>query len=143
MLGNINDAVEFNGQAIRREQNPVLRIGAEVFLSSPKTLSAKDTILFRFRVSPIWFEAPWTNLGAGGSDHTSSYSRSFQRIQSCTLNFFGIIPENKGVEARVPVLQEIEPLFYILLEKLILSKSINPLATLDFVKHHLHQIILK
>ena len=59
------------------------------------------------------------------------------------LNFVGIIPENKGVEAHLPVLQEIEPLFYILLEKLILSKSINPLATLDFVKHHLHQIILK
>ena len=50
------------------------------------------------------------------------------------LNFVGIIPENKRVEARVPVLQEIEPLFYILLEKLILSTSINPLATLDFVK---------
>ena len=55
-------------------------------------------------------------------------------FKAASLNFVGIIPENKGVEARVPVLQEIEPLFYILLEKLILSTSINPLATLDFVK---------
>jgi len=69
--------------------------------------------------------------------------RTREVFKAAPLNVFGIIPENKGVEARVPVLQEIEPLFYILLEKLILSKSINPLATLDFVKHHLHQIILK
>ena len=67
----------------------------------------------------------------------------FKVFKAAPLSFFGIIPENKGVEARVPVLQEIEPLFYILLEKLILSKTINPLATLDFVKHHLHHIILK
>ena len=56
MLGNKNDAVEFNGQAIRHEQNPVLRIGDEVFLSSPKRLSAKDTNFVVFGLSP--FEAP-------------------------------------------------------------------------------------
>ena len=43
----------------------------------------------------------------------------FKVFKAAPLNFVGIIPENKGVEARVPVLQEIEPLFYILLEKLI------------------------
>ena len=75
MLGNKNDAVEFNGQAIRREQNPVLRIGDEVFLSSPKRLSAKDTNFVVLGFSPFDLkhqEQTWSR-GAGGSDRTSSY----------------------------------------------------------------------
>ena len=67
----------------------------------------------------------------------------FNVFKAAPLNLVGIIPENKGVDAHLPVLQEIEPLFRSLLEKLILSKSINPLAILDIVKHHLRHIILK
>ena len=40
-------------------------------------------------------------------------------FKAVPLNFVGFIPENKRIEARVPVLQEIGALFYILLEKLI------------------------
>jgi len=58
----------------------------------------------------------------------------FKVFKAAPLNFFGIIPENKGVEARVPVLQEIEPLFYILLEKLILIKINQPFGDIGFCK---------
>ena len=146
MFGKKTDLVKINGQAIRCELNPALRVGGEGFLSSPKRLSAKDTNFVVLGFSPLnlkHHEQTWSR-GAGGSQTAPRHTEEvFIVFKAAPLNFFGIIPENKGVEARVPVLQEIEPLFYILLEKLILSKSINPLATLDFVKHHLHHIILK
>ena len=75
MLGNKTDLVECNGKAIRRELNPASRIGDEVFLSSPKRLSAKDKNFVVLGFSPFDLkhqEQTWSR-GAGGSDRTSSY----------------------------------------------------------------------
>ena len=136
MLGNRTDLVEFNGQVICRELNPALRIGDEVFLSSPKRLSAKDTNFVVLGFSPFdlkHLEQTWhvVLVDPTASHHTEE---NFKVFKAAPLNFFGIIPENKGVEARVPVLQEIEPLFYILLEKLIFVKINQPFGDIGFCK---------
>ena len=83
-VGKQNRSGRING----RELNPALRIGDEGFLSSPKRLSAKDTNFVVLGFSPFDLKLLEQTLtwkrGAGGSDRTSSYRRSFQSIQSCT-----------------------------------------------------------
>ena len=121
-------SLEFNGKAIPHEQNTALSIGDKVFVSSPKRLSAKDknfVILGFFPFDLRHLEHTWVVLVDLTAPQRSE--EVFKVFKAAPLHFVGIIPENKGVEAHLPVLQEIEPLFRILkLKKLILSKSINP-----------------
>ena len=110
MLGSKTNAVEFNGQAIRREG-----LEPKYFYLLRKRYQLKIQFCFVLGFPPFdlkHLEQTWVVLV---DPTTPRRTREvFKVFKAAPLNFFGIIPGNKGVEAHVPVLQEIEPLFYIL-----------------------------
>ena len=55
-------------------------------------------------------------------------------FRAATLCVVDIVPGNKGIDSNISDVNEVEPLFRQLLQKLILSPAKNPLSSLDFIK---------